>query len=160
MGDDPHKGASPFMQTPSNSSEPTAETGGRRRSDGSVSTEVDARRGEVLTTTQAAAALGVHERTVRRYLSSGLLACRRLPGGHYRIPAEALTEFWHANDPSGRRHRHPGRRAGGTPDSPRTDRERRSPSRSPRSRLRLGEEAPRDYDLSTSTLRTLRARLS
>jgi hypothetical protein len=42
-----------------------------------------ARRGELLTTAQAAAALGVRERTLRRYLSSGLLAFRRLPDGHY-----------------------------------------------------------------------------
>jgi hypothetical protein len=73
MGGKPHKGASYVMQTTANSSEPTAKTGGRRRSE-AVSRGVDTRRGELLTTTQAAAALGVHERTVRRYLSSGVTA--------------------------------------------------------------------------------------
>ncbi len=41
---------------------------------------------------------GVHERTLPRYMSSGLLGCRRLPGGHYRIPEEAIHEFWGAGD--------------------------------------------------------------
>lgn len=157
MGGKPHKGTSYVMQTTANSSEPTAKTGGRRRSE-AVSRRVDTRRGELLTTTQAAAALGVHERTVRRYLSSGVLACRRLPGGHYRIPAEALAEFWHVNDPSERRRRH--RRTGGAPDSRRADRDRRAVSRTSRGRVLLGDDASPDYDLSTSALRALRARFS
>ncbi len=157
MAGDPYKDAS-SMQTPSNSPHPTAEISSERRRGNSVSKGADARRGGLLTTAQAAAALGVSERTVRRYLSSGLLTCRRLPGGHYRIPAEALAEFWHANDPDWRHHRLP--RSGRTPNSPRPDRQRRDPSRSARRQLRLGEEAPRDYDLSTATLRALRARLS
>lgn len=159
MGRDRHKGAS-FMHIPSNSSEPIAKTGGRRRSDVSVSAGADARRGEPLTTSQAAAVLGVHERTVRRYLSSGLLACRRLPGGHYRIPAEALAEFWEANDPSGRRRGRLGRRADGTSDSRRTGLDGGIVTHSPRSRGRLGEGASRDYNLSTPALRALRARFS
>jgi excisionase family DNA binding protein len=52
----------------------------------------------LLTTREAAAALGVHERTLRRYVSSGLLGCRRLPGGHYRIPEEAIRDLWSAGD--------------------------------------------------------------
>jgi excisionase family DNA binding protein len=52
--------------------------------------------GRHLTTGEAAADLGVHERTVRRYISAGLLGYRRLPGGHYRIPEEAIREFWSA----------------------------------------------------------------
>jgi excisionase family DNA binding protein len=48
----------------------------------------------MLNTRQAAAVLGVHERTVRRYLAAGLLAHRRLPGGHYRIPARAIEQLW------------------------------------------------------------------
>lgn len=51
----------------------------------------------MLTTAQAAAVLGVHERTVRRYLSQGLLAHRRLPGGRYRIPPAAIEELWRAS---------------------------------------------------------------
>ncbi len=51
----------------------------------------------LLTTRQAASELGVHERTVRRYISSGVLAYRRLPGGHYRIPERAILEFWERN---------------------------------------------------------------
>ncbi len=157
MGGKPHKGASYVMQTTSLSSEPIAKTGGRRRSE-AVSMGVATRRGELLTTTQAAAALGVHERTVRRYLSSGVLACRRLPGGHYRIPAEALAEFWHVNDPSERSRRH--RRTGEAPDSRRADRDRRAVSRTSRGRVRLGDDASPGYDLSTPALRALRARFS
>jgi excisionase family DNA binding protein len=56
-----------------------------------------------LTTRQAAARLGVHERTVRRYIASGLLSYRRLPSGHYRVPAEAILEFWVRTDDAGAR---------------------------------------------------------
>ena len=63
-----------------------------------------------LSTREAAAVLGVHERTLRRYISSGLLGCRQLPGGHYRIPEEAIHEFWGAGDAPdrGTRRRQPG----------------------------------------------------
>jgi excisionase family DNA binding protein len=160
MRGDPHKDVSSSMHPRSNSSELTARTA-RRRWDDFGQTGSDPCRREVLTTAQAAAVLGVHERTVRRYLSSGLLACRRLPGGHYRIPADSITAFWQENDASeGSQRRRPGRRARRAPDSSRTALERRAPSRSPRSRLRLGEDTARDYDLSTATLRALRARLS
>lgn len=46
-----------------------------------------------LTTTEAAAFLGVNERTLRRYLALGLLSYGRLPGGHYRLLEETLVEF-------------------------------------------------------------------
>ena len=59
----------------------------------------------LLTTREAAAALGVHERTLRRYIASGFLACRRLPGGHYRIPEDAIIDFWDEGDDAGRRGR-------------------------------------------------------
>lgn len=52
----------------------------------------------LLTTREAAAALGVHERTLRRYMSSGLLVYRRLPGGHYRIPEESIRDLWGGED--------------------------------------------------------------
>ncbi len=46
-----------------------------------------------LTTAEAAAFLGVSERTLRRYLALGLLSYGRLPGGHYRLMEETLVEF-------------------------------------------------------------------
>jgi excisionase family DNA binding protein len=159
MAGDPHKDAFPSMQTPSHSSQPTSETSGRQRRGAAVSSRADTRRSELLTTAQAAAALEVHERTVRRYMASGLLGFRRLPGGHYRIPVEALDELWQANEPHDER-----RRPSPSPDrthNPRrpTRRLHRSP-RSPRREVRLGELTPGNYDLSTATLRAVRAHLS
>lgn len=46
-----------------------------------------------LKATEAAAFLGVSERTLRRYLALGLLPYGRLPGGHYRLLEETLVEF-------------------------------------------------------------------
>ncbi len=43
-----------------------------------------------LSTREAAAALGVHERTLRRHIASGRLAYRKLPRGHYSIPTKAM----------------------------------------------------------------------
>jgi excisionase family DNA binding protein len=101
----------------------------------------------ILTTTQAAALLGVHERTLRRYVSMGLLAHRRLPGGHYRIPEDALNDFWQANERP-------------TPSRARPRQSRVAP-RSSQRRLPLGNERqPVSYDLSTEALSELRARLS
>jgi excisionase family DNA binding protein len=62
----------------------------------------------VLSTSEAASELGVSERTLRRYITSGLIGFRRLPGGHYRIPREAIAEFWSEHTPPLRRN---GRRA-------------------------------------------------
>lgn len=117
-------------------------------------------RPRVLTTAQAAVVLGVHERTLRRYLAMGLLAHRRLPGGHYRIPVEALSEFWEANEkPSvitaGRAA--PGQRT----DPPARGSQRRHHSGPKRRRVPIGEDrSGASYDLSTEALAALRARLS
>jgi len=91
----------------------------------------------------------------------GLLAHRRLPGGHYRIPVEALSEFWEANErPSvitrGRVPR------GQLPSGTRTGKfqRRQLPDRKPR-RAPLGEDRSGvSYDLSTEALAALRAHLS
>jgi excisionase family DNA binding protein len=114
-------------------------------------------RGRMLTTTQAATALGVHERTLRRYLSMGLLAHRRLPGGHYRIPEAALAEFWQASEKPAVRPA----RAERTREQPGRDSERRRRPRSSGRRAPLGEDdSPASYDLSTESLSALRSRLS
>ncbi len=113
----------------------------------------------VLTTAQAAAVLGVHERTLRRYLSMGLLGHRRLPGGHYRIPVEALAEFWEANEkpavmPSSERRLRadaPGRGSSTAPP----------PGDPSRRRGLYGEgRTGVSYDLSTEALSALRSQLS
>lgn len=67
----------------------------------SVSTSAPA--GPPLSTGEAASELGVSERTLRRYISAGLIGFRRLPGGHYRIPREAIAEFWSRHSPPPRR---------------------------------------------------------
>ena len=121
-------------------------------------TSVDIRR-ELLTTAEVAAALGVHERTLRRYLSSGLLEYRRLPGGHYRVPASALTDFWQANDPN-LRGGYAGRRADLTQTSQASGRRRRQRPSSSSKHPRLGTQTTGDYDLSIGKLRALRKRLS
>jgi len=56
----------------------------------------------VLSTSEAASELGVSERTLRRYIVSGLIGFHRLPGGHYRIPREAIAEFWSDHSPTPR----------------------------------------------------------
>lgn len=110
----------------------------------------------VLTTAQAAAALGVHERTVRRYVSMGLLGHRRLPGGHYRIPEEALAEFWQANE----------RPAARAPDADpgrstrERDRQRRGRTGASRRRSLGQDDATSPYDLSIEALSTLRSQRS
>jgi excisionase family DNA binding protein len=108
----------------------------------------------LLTTREAAAALGVHERTLRRYMSSGLLAYRRLPGGHYRIPAESIRDLWAGDDSS-----NPDRRRGpqGT-GGPSADASGSGGTRVRRSRRRLHDEGADSYDLSPETLAALRAR--
>jgi excisionase family DNA binding protein len=141
-GDRP-KHACSAMRTRPHQHERTSETTSRERRSSS-----SARRSVPLTTAEVAAALGVHERTVRRYLSAGLLAFRRLPGGHYRVPTEALDEFWRADA------------ALQTPSALRTSRQARQRSPSSGNQLRLGLEAPEDYDLSPATLRAVRDRLS
>jgi excisionase family DNA binding protein len=114
----------------------------------------------VLTTTEAAALIGVHQRTLRRYLALGLLAHHRLPGGHYRIPEESILQFWRENE---RAAPHTGQGHMGTermPGAPRSDRQTHTRSM-PSRRRPLGKESPMpSYDLSSATLAALRARLS
>jgi excisionase family DNA binding protein len=54
-----------------------------------------------------ASELGVSEQTLRRYITAGLIGYRQLPGGHYRIPRDAIEEFWSEHSPPPR---HTGRR--------------------------------------------------
>lgn len=155
---DPHEAPLSAMQTPLRPPDPTSALGDPQRRVIPISASASAPPGDLLTTRQAAAALGVHERTLRRYLSSGLLEYRRLPGGHYRVPASALTDFWQANDPN-LRGGYAGRRADVTQTSQASGRRRRqrpSSSKQPR----LGTQATGDYDLSIGKLRALRKRLS
>jgi excisionase family DNA binding protein len=107
-----------------------------------------------LSCSEAAAELGVCERTLRRYIASDAIRHERLPGGHYRIPADAIEEFWAANEKA----RAPARAhvpsdsrdaAWGAPRRPAA---RRSPP--------LGREPPRSYDLSPEHLAELRARVA
>jgi excisionase family DNA binding protein len=108
--------------------------------------------GRALTTTQAAAFLGVSERTLRRYLALGLLSYGRLPGGHYRLREETLEEFLAqrgSNDPSYRRQRS------------RVSRQR--PGSSPDAwRVQAGGRGivVAEYDLSPASLGALRERHS
>lgn len=104
----------------------------------------------VLTVAQAAAALGVHTRTLRRYLASGLIACHRLPGGHYRIPRESIADFWRQTDRALRRGRH----RPAAPDPHALD------PRSSRTAPPDARRAPARYDLSDKTLAALRAELA
>ncbi len=102
--------------------------------------------------------LGVHERTLRRYMSSGLLGCRRLPGGHYRIPEEAIHDFWGAGDAPdrGARRRRPGAEWPSVNASGRASKMRSRRARRPR----LGDEdSVAFYDLSPQALAALRARV-
>jgi excisionase family DNA binding protein len=103
------------------------------------------RRGSPLTAAEAATALGVCERTLRRYIRSGQIRSHRLPGGHYRIPQEAIDEFWNQHSP--RPTNHSRRRA----DAPTARVEPNSPRR-----CQLAAQ-PHEYDLSTAHLAALRA---
>lgn len=147
------------MQTPLRPPDPTSALGDPQRRVIPISASASAPPGDLLTTRQAAAALGVHERTLRRYLSSGLLEHRRLPGGHYRVPASALTDFWQANDPN-LRVGYAGWRADLTQTSQASGRRRRQRPSSSSKQPRLGTQTTGDYDLSIGKLRALRKRLS
>ncbi|MGI8586072.1 MAG: AAA family ATPase [Chloroflexia bacterium] len=48
---------------------------------------------ELLTTTQAAARIGVHEDTVRKYIADNILPAQRTAGGHYRIRLSDLAIY-------------------------------------------------------------------
>jgi excisionase family DNA binding protein len=104
-----------------------------------------------LTTRQAAARLGVHERTVRRYIASGLLGYRRLPSGHFRVPAEAILEFWATTDDAGAR----SSSDGASVDGPRVAGASSNPCAG-----QAHTGGAHRYDLSPRALAELRARLS
>jgi excisionase family DNA binding protein len=113
----------------------------------------------LLSTREAAAALGVHERTLRRYMFSGLLGCRRLPGGHYRIPEEAIHEFLGGGDAPvrGGGRRQPGAERPSVNASGRASKTRSGCARRPR----LGDgDSVAFYDLSPDALAALRARVA
>ncbi len=104
-----------------------------------------------LTTREAAAWLGVHERTVRRYISAGLLDYRKLPGGHYRIPQEAIDEFWRmVNGARQRLCRVP------KAERPQSGSARPMPAERARRELAAGERSDVAYDLSPEVLAALR----
>jgi excisionase family DNA binding protein len=99
-----------------------------------------------LTVREAAARLGICQRTLRRYMRAERIRYHRLPGGHYRIPEDAIDEFWSRNDPSPPRARRTGAPARRHAKRPSTGR-----------RKALGHESPEDYDLSPAALAELRA---
>jgi excisionase family DNA binding protein len=101
----------------------------------------------LLSTRDAAARVGVHERTLRRYIACGQIASRRLPGGHYRISPETIDAFLqHADAPA----------TGAASDRPTAPAPRR---RDGRQSQRAGQHgARREYDLSPANLARLRAR--
>jgi excisionase family DNA binding protein len=118
----------------------SARTGGRTTS-------------ELLSTRQAAKMLGVHERTVRRYASTGALAHQRLPGGHYRIAKEAIEDLLARSTAS-----HPSRRPVRTSAEPAATRLPRPPASRGRRHPRPDGAASVRYDLAAATLAALRAR--
>lgn len=98
--------------------------------------------------------LGICERTLRRYMQADRIRFHRLPGGHCRIPEDAIEEFWTEHD------RRRTRAAGGSVDTRRAAKARRpSPRSSAGRRPALGSEPPEDYDLSPAALQRLRTQL-
>jgi excisionase family DNA binding protein len=108
----------------------------------------------MMTTAEAASELGVHERTVRRYLEVGLLASQRLPGGHHRIPESAILNLWSSSTP--RRSAVQAKR--GDAGTSRTTAKNRPQPVDRRSELRSDQAAP--YDLSAASLAAIRSRFS
>jgi excisionase family DNA binding protein len=112
-----------------------------------------ARPRQPLSSSEAARALGVCERTLRRYIASDRIRHHRLPGGQYRIPAEAIDEFWAANE-----------KARAPRSLPDRDEHRGRPvaSRRPAARRAapLGREQAPLYDLSPEHMAQLRARVA
>jgi excisionase family DNA binding protein len=108
------------------------------------------RRQGALSSSEAAAELGVCERTLRRYIEAGLIGYHRLPGGHYRIPENSIAAFW------ARQERRPSARRVATPSTRQAPpvlgtRKRRTP---------IGTESEdADYDLSDKHLAELRSRV-
>jgi excisionase family DNA binding protein len=107
---------------------------------------------EPLSVSEAARQLGVCARTLRRYIASDRIRHHRLPSGHYRIPPEAIDEFWATNAKA----RAP------APLHDRDEGRRRTGSRRPAARraASLGREQPHSYDLSPEHLAQLRERVS
>jgi excisionase family DNA binding protein len=141
-------------QAPSSARTREGESSLRPRETGmSASAESDSKR-RFVGTREAAAVLGVHERTVRRYIASGALAHRRLPGGHYRIAREAIEALL-VHGPSGATRRRSGSRALGDSIAQPAPRPWARRARSARERA---DGAAVFYDLSPETLRALRAR--
>jgi excisionase family DNA binding protein len=117
--------------------------------------------GKLLTTADAAAALGVHERTVRRYLASGLLVYRRLPGGHYRIPEQSIWDFWRAAEAVRSRTSQLVGASDQTLGAAPSNRRRGARPQPTMQRRRLSDDSPfTPYDLSTAALAVLRSELS
>jgi excisionase family DNA binding protein len=115
--------------------------------------QLPARPRRPLSSSEAADELGVCERTLRRYIASDRIRHHRLPGGQYRIPAEAIDEFWAAHQQA---------RAPAKPVQ-RNSRDAAQPAtRRPAARRRppLGTEQPQSYDLSPEHLAELRARVA
>jgi excisionase family DNA binding protein len=115
----------------------------------------------MLSTSQAATELGVSERTLRRYIATGQIDFHRLPGGHYRIPHDAITQFWIEHDEKlARRPRR--QRPAVARIADRAGRSRGDPGRTVATRRpRLGDERQAPvYDLSPARLAELRSRFS
>jgi excisionase family DNA binding protein len=119
---------------------------------GRSQTRSTGRRGP-LSSTEAAATLGVCERTLRRYIASDRIRYHRLPGGHYRIPEEAIAEFWAEHDRA-KQARHLARASTARRLGPlqRSTANTRRPA--------IGREEPADYDLSPAHLAEIRARFT
>ncbi len=86
-------------------------------------------------------------------MSLGLLAYRRLPGGHYRISEKAVEDFWRANDGSEQSASRP-QRGWASRQADRAQARRRTGKR----RMRPSNAKPHGpYDLSNAVLDALRA---
>jgi hypothetical protein len=91
---------------------------------------------------------------LRRYIASGRLAHRKLPGGHCRIPTEAILDFWAKADDAEPRHQR------SVPVSEPASVEVSRPVRKAGDpRLRRPNDVGR-YDLSPETLAALRAEIT
>lgn len=112
----------------------------------------------VLSAREAALELGVCERTLRRYIAAGRIRHHRLPGGHIRIPVDAIDEFWAQHERP--RSRALQSRSGGSRDRFGTGAAVGSEngSASSRRRPRLDVPVEREYDLSVEHLAEIRAR--
>jgi excisionase family DNA binding protein len=111
---------------------------------------------------QVAALLGVHERTVRRYISAGLLDGLVLPSGHYRIEPAAVEDCLKRARDSKLLPQRPGpnpAKPSPTPDGPKPTGPKPTTNKSTRAKRRppLGTVLPEStvVDLSDDALRAL-----